>query len=279
MEFFKRNKGKDTNERTGSSSSEETRSTPPTPAMPTMPAGSTEPEDKGRSGVPRETSPQRVGVVSGLLTTSATAKGQLEISDIVDRHFGPKQACEKSDESKRAEGAGPRVPALPPQREPLRAVENPLEDEVDSPRLEIDPMAHIGHATTITGSIVALEDLEIQGTIEGSIRLASHQLTVGSDGLVKANVEAHTVLVIGRISGDVVASELVEIKAGGVIGGDVKSPRVIMHDGGVVVGGLDMSASLPSSGRSSVNEEAKPERPRLIRVELPHDPSKDEGRV
>jgi cytoskeletal protein CcmA (bactofilin family) len=123
--------------------------------------------------------------------------------------------------------------------------------------------------------------LTTSATLEGSLPIggiADHQLTVGSDGLVNANVEAHTVLVLGRVSGDVVASELVEIKAGGVIGGDVKSPRVIMHDGGVVVGGMDLSAALPGSARSSQPEEARPERPRLIRVEPAHDPSRDEGR-
>ena len=140
-------------------------------------------------------------------------------------------------------------------------------------------MARVGHATTVTGRIVAEEDLEIQGTVEGSIRLASHRLTVGSDGSVKANVEAQTVLVRGRISGDVVASEWVEIMAGGLIGGDVKSPRVILHDGGVVVGALDMSASLSSRGRPAKIEDATPGRPRLVRVEWPPDPpSTDEGR-
>jgi cytoskeletal protein CcmA (bactofilin family) len=231
-----------------------------------------------RSSPSRDSSPQRVGVVSGILTTSATLEGSLPIGGIVDRHFGPNGTRAKLDDAKTTETAQEDGCALPPRHEHLHAVESLLDEALDSPRLEVDPMAHIGHATTITGSLVAEEDLEIQGTIEGSIRLAEHQLTVGSDGLVNASVEAHTVLVLGRISGDVVASELVEIKAGGVIGGDVKSPRVIMHDGGVVIGGLDMSAALPSSARSSQTEEAMPERPRLIRVEPPHDPSKDEGR-
>jgi cytoskeletal protein CcmA (bactofilin family) len=250
-------------------------------------------KDKGTeksesSATSSETSPQRVGVVSGILTTSATLGGSLPIGEIVDRHFGPTtRETEMRDDptdgpngspDDRAEHGPEDVPALPPRHEHLRAVENRPEEEMDFPRLEVDPMAHVGHETTITGTIVAMEDLEIQGTIEGSIRLADHQLTVGSDGFVKANVEAHSVLVLGRISGDVVASEWVEIKAGGVIGGDVKSPRVIMHDGAVVVGGLDMSAALPSSGLSSIGEECMPERPKLIRVEPPSDFSKDEDR-
>jgi cytoskeletal protein CcmA (bactofilin family) len=172
----------------------------------------------------------------------ATTKGQIPMSEIVDRHFGPDAKKRKLDAASRNGHSPEKRTELPLQNEHLRAVEPLLEDVLDSPNLEVDPMAHVGHATTITGNILAEEDLEIQGTIEGSIRLANHQLTVGADGLVKATVEAHTVLVLGRITGDVIASERVEIKAGGVIGGDVKVPRVIMHDGGVVVGGMDMSA-------------------------------------
>jgi cytoskeletal protein CcmA (bactofilin family) len=149
-------------------------------------------------------------------------------------------------------------------------------------------MTLIGHATTITGNIVAEEDLEIQGTIEGSVRLAKHRVVVGSDGIVKATVEADSVLVIGKITGNVVATELVEVNAGGVIEGDVKAPRVIMKDGAIVIGALDMSAGSPSGVSVSTSTAAStaasaststsdsqwlpPVRARLMKVELPEDP-------
>ena len=138
-------------------------------------------------------------------------------------------------------------------------------------------MAHIGTATTIVGNIVAEEDLEIQGTIDGSVRLVGHRLVVGSEGIVNATVEARTIQVIGKIMGNVIATESVEIKAGGVIGGDVKSPRIIMADGAIVVGALDMSAALPSSFGSTDPGPLTPERPRLIKVELSDDSFADEG--
>ena len=105
-------------------------------------------------------------------------------------------------------------------------------------------MGLIGRSTRITGQIEADEDLEIQGRVEGRIHLATHQVTVGRDGVVQADVEAHTVIVIGRVTGNVLAEEVVEVKSGGFIGGDVKAPRVIMADGAIVVGGLDMSAAI-----------------------------------
>jgi cytoskeletal protein CcmA (bactofilin family) len=96
--------------------------------------------------------------------------------------------------------------------------------------------------------------------------------------------------VIGKITGNVVATELVEVNAGGVIEGDVKAPRVIMNDGAIVIGALDMSAGLTSgvavststststsasasaSTSKSGSESLPPVRARLMKVELPDDP-------
>ena len=128
-------------------------------------------------------------------------------------------------------------------------------------------MAHIGRATTITGNIVADEDLEIQGVVEGSVRLANHQVTIGAEGHVKASVDAEIVMVYGRITGDVIASDLVEIEKGGIVGGDIRAPRIVMHDGAIVVGALDMSAALPNGGANFEGPEApEPPRPHLASV-------------
>jgi cytoskeletal protein CcmA (bactofilin family) len=247
-----------------------------------------------------ETSPQKVGVVSSVLPTGSAAGASTPFSDVVAKRFGP------SDGGKGGKGAAADAPTVaeprpsatgaagegsPPSAphasaegttpehshlDPAQRVEPLFTSE--EPELETDPMANIGRATTITGNIVAEEDLEIHGTVEGSVRLVEHQVTVGSEGVVKASVEANIVLVHGKITGDVTAADLVEVKPGGIVGGDVKAPRLIMHDGAVIVGGLDMSSALPSSASTSkaeseartIPETAKnTERPVLKKVELP----------
>jgi cytoskeletal protein CcmA (bactofilin family) len=190
---------------------------------------------------------------------------------------------------------------VPRNRSRGRVVEPSLYLELDvdtdetqeSPKLEVDPMALIGQATTISGNIVAEEDLEIQGKIDGSVRLAKHRVVVGSDGIVNAIVEAHSVHVIGKITGNVIATELVEVNSGGVIEGDVQAPRIIMNDGAIVIGSLDMSvastsgvgASDPASEPApapppaldsvpvseSNSDSLPPDRPRLMKVEISDD--------
>jgi len=223
-----------------------------------------------------ETSPQRVGIVSGVLSHPADFDGPSRFDSVVERRFGPD--CEGKDPIADDDGNGSSREAFVENEEP-GSNESLVDKDAESPKLEVDPMAHIGHATTITGDVVAEEDLEIDGTIEGSVRLPNHRVTIGSDGIVKASVEAHTVLVIGKITGDVTATELVEIKAGGVIGGDVKAPRVIMNDGAIVVGGLDMSAALATAGAASISESSTPERPGLMRVERPDESPAEEESV
>ncbi|MCR9094823.1 MAG: polymer-forming cytoskeletal protein [bacterium] len=209
-----------------------------------------------------ESSPQKVGVVSGVLSTTAeTGEGERSLfGDVVSRRFGPnddegdgvtrppRPEAESMNEDTPPEDEQREAPGEPASRDHLRAVEPLFPDHPATPDLEVDPMAHIGRATTITGNIVADEDLEIQGVVEGSVRLANHQVTIGAEGHVKASVDAETVMVYGRITGDVIASDLVEIEKGGIVGGDIRAPRIVMHDGAIVVGALDMSAALPNGG-------------------------------
>lgn len=248
----------------------------------------------------KETSPQKVGVVSSVLPSGSDKKEKTPFSDVVAKRFLPTNepaVNSSSPDSDRSETMmeelfeptfdmmedNPNAEKPEFSRQRTRSVEEPAfmteepEFLTEEPELETDPMANIGRATTITGDIVAEEDLEIHGTIEGSVRLVEHKVTVGNDGLVKASVAANIVLVHGKITGDVTATDLIEVKPGGIVGGDVKAPRVIMHDGAVIVGGLDMSAALPGSANASASEKKvekevskkKGERPVLKPVGLP----------
>lgn len=116
----------------------------------------------------------------------------------------------------------------------------------------------IGCSTIVTGNIVAEEDFEIDGGVEGTVRVANHRLTIGTTGHVKASVEAQAVHVQGRITGDVIASDLVEVTKGGIVDGVIKAPRVVLHDGGIVVGGLDMSLALPKRGQDEASADLPP---------------------
>ncbi|HXB57034.1 MAG TPA: polymer-forming cytoskeletal protein [Vicinamibacteria bacterium] len=98
----------------------------------------------------------------------------------------------------------------------------------------------IGSKTTVKGEITGDEDILVEGVVEGQIRI-SRDLRVGPGGVVKANVEAQSVVVSGELVGDCQASQRVEIQATGRLTGNIRSPRVVIAEGATFKGNSDMS--------------------------------------
>ncbi len=109
-------------------------------------------------------------------------------------------------------------------------------------------VASLGKSIVFKGDLTGEEDLEIEGRVEGQVKLPNNQLTVGGHGRVAAQVEAKNVIVVGHIAGDVIATERVEIQATGVVDGDIHSPRLLIQEGAVVNGSIEMGgASAPKT--------------------------------
>lgn len=104
-------------------------------------------------------------------------------------------------------------------------------------------MATIGQSIVFKGELTGDEDLEIEGQVDGVVQLANHQLTIGANGRLRAEVHAKSVIVIGQVIGDLIASERIEIQATGVVTGDLKAPRLNVQEGAVLNGSIDMSAT------------------------------------
>jgi cytoskeletal protein CcmA (bactofilin family) len=103
-------------------------------------------------------------------------------------------------------------------------------------------MANIGKSITINGDLTGEEDLIIEGKVEGKVTLPNSQLTIGANGTIKAEVQAKSVVVIGRVSGNVRGTERVEIQATGIVEGDVIAPRLVVAEGAVVNGSIQMTS-------------------------------------
>lgn len=101
-------------------------------------------------------------------------------------------------------------------------------------------MANIGKSIVFKGELTGDEDLEIEGSIEGRIDLPKGQLTIGAHGRVKAEITAKAVVIIGKVTGNVSASERLEIQSSGIVEGDIRAPRLLIQEGAVVNGGIEM---------------------------------------
>ena len=104
----------------------------------------------------------------------------------------------------------------------------------------MEKLVNIGQSITIKGELTGNEDLTIEGKVEGKISLKDHNLTIGANGRISAEIFAKTVLVIGEIVGNMTADDKVEIAATGSMRGDIVAPRVVLADGARFKGSIDM---------------------------------------
>jgi cytoskeletal protein CcmA (bactofilin family) len=111
--------------------------------------------------------------------------------------------------------------------------------------LEKGPV-NIGKSVVIKGELTGSEDLTIEGHVEGKIELRQNVLTIGPNGKIKAQVFAKSVIILGEVTGNVTASEKVDLRDNGSVDGDIASPRVAIAEGAHFRGSIDMQRSAKS---------------------------------
>ena len=110
-----------------------------------------------------------------------------------------------------------------------------------------DSRTIIGKGVVITGEISGNGDVEVRGTISGSITLKNNIATISKSGVAQASVTAKSVDVSGRVEGDIIAAELVVIRKDSTVAGNVNAPRVSLEDGAHFKGSVDMQTSKPQA--------------------------------
>src|SRR3954449_7007766 len=126
---------------------------------------------------------------------------------------------------------GPAAPSVGAPAAPLRTEE---------PRAALRDVVNIGKSVVIKGELNGSEDLTVEGYVEGRVELRDHVLTVGPNGRIKAEVFAKAVIVLGEVTGNVSATEKVDIRDKGSVDGDIISPRVAIAEGAHFRGSVDM---------------------------------------
>jgi cytoskeletal protein CcmA (bactofilin family) len=103
-----------------------------------------------------------------------------------------------------------------------------------------EDVINIGKSVFIKGELTGDEDLTIEGRVEGRIELKAHNLVIGPNGKIKAEINAKNVTIIGNVVGNVCAEELVEVKSSGSVVGNIISSRISVLDGAHVKGRIDL---------------------------------------
>ena len=127
-------------------------------------------------------------------------------------------------------------------RQPARA---DAQTETGSQFNERRVAAWVGKALRVEGRIVSAEDLMIDGAVEGSIEIGNHSLTIGAGAAVTADLSAKIITISGTVTGNVRATEMVELLATGSVDGDISAPRFVMADGATARGRIEAGVKKP----------------------------------
>lgn len=101
-------------------------------------------------------------------------------------------------------------------------------------------LAQIGKSVVIKGELTGSEDLYVDGQVEGTISLKNNSLTVGPHGQVKASVEAKGLIVQGKLEGNILASDRVDLRKSAVVTGDISTQRISIEEGAYLKGKIDI---------------------------------------
>jgi cytoskeletal protein CcmA (bactofilin family) len=117
--------------------------------------------------------------------------------------------------------------------------------------------ATIGKSLVIKGEVTGSESLYIDGRVEGSISLAGNRVTIGRNGVVAANINAREIVVLGKVRGNLTASDRVDIRSDGSLTGDVVAARISIEDGAYFKGGIDIRKGGQTTTQTKANGEDK----------------------
>jgi cytoskeletal protein CcmA (bactofilin family) len=109
----------------------------------------------------------------------------------------------------------------------------------------------IGKTLHIIGEVISDDEVVIEGKIEGKINV-KNRVIIGKNGSVEAEIQGQDIIIKGKAHGDVKATRRVEIVPEGILNGNISSPKIVIAEGAIFDGSIDMKA-VPS-GKPTVIE-------------------------
>ena len=125
-------------------------------------------------------------------------------------------------------------------------------DVLSSPSPESRTSSRMCRSVKFQGEIHCDEDLFVDGTVDGMIDIPNHMLVIGPNSEVRADIQARSLVLHGRLQGKVKIGERIEIKKKGRLDGDLVTHRLVIEDGAVFCGTSEVhppkvEASAPAS--------------------------------
>jgi len=116
----------------------------------------------------------------------------------------------------------------------------------------------------ITGSVKFTNDLLVDGRIDGEIS-SSGNLTIGENAKIRAEIKTASVIIHGKVHGNITVADRVELRAGSEVVGDIKAKTLLVEATAIFVGksevGVPSTISAGQAAKPAISE-PKPEAPK-----------------
>ncbi|MDZ4742613.1 MAG: polymer-forming cytoskeletal protein [Verrucomicrobiota bacterium] len=114
----------------------------------------------------------------------------------------------------------------------------------------------------IKGTIKFAADLTLDGKVEGEIISEAGLLTIAENAVVTGEIKTKSVIVMGKVNGNITVTERAELKAKAQLLGDIKATRLVIEEGATIVGKSEVTPNKgalggikPSGGTSGNSEQ------------------------
>ena len=133
----------------------------------------------------------------------------------------------------------------------------PKQDYGDSTDRNRRELSVLGQSLVFKGELEAEEDLMVDGRVEGSITHRAQHLTIGPHGDVRADINANRVLVQGRVTGNIRATEAIVIEPSAHVTGNLFAPRIGLKEGAEFDGRIQMTRNAADDGKAPAASASK----------------------
>lgn len=110
----------------------------------------------------------------------------------------------------------------------------------------------IAAGTEIAGNITCDGDIRIDGMLKGNITSAS-KVILGPDGRIQGDIEARQADIMGRVSGKIVISDLLNLKGKAEVDGDIYTGQLQVEPTASFNGSCHMGSAAPAANSVKTN--------------------------
>ena len=101
----------------------------------------------------------------------------------------------------------------------------------------------LGKSVSFKGDLAGTEDLFLDGEIDGTIRLPEARLTIGPNGVARADVEVRDLVVFGQLTGKISATGRVDLRQSATVLGDILAGTLAIEESASLKGRVELTAA------------------------------------